>query len=107
MIEFNLIWQLLAPLPRYYSRQRKCFETWQNLSEKEQKAVYERIQSRKEKGKFVNTNPYYAIIDNQSPEEPKVMSFNDYYNKFGTTEETDGWKRVFKPEERTTIYVKS
>ena len=49
MIEFNLIWQLLAPLPRCYSRQRKCFETWQSLSEKEQKAIFERIQSRKEK----------------------------------------------------------
>ena len=107
MIEFNLLWQLLAPVPRYYNRQRKCFETWQHLSDEEQKAIYDRIQKRKDNGKFVNNNPYYAIVDNQSPEEPKEMSFNDYYKKYGTTEEVDGWTRVFKPEERTTVYVKS
>lgn len=106
MIEFKLIWQLLAPLPKYYNRQRKCFDTWQGLSGEEQDAVYKRIQTLKNKGKFVNNNPYYAIVDNLSPEEPKEISYNDYYKKYGTTEEVDGWKRVYKPEERTTVYVK-
>ena len=107
MIDFNLIWQLLAPLPRYYSRQRKCFETWNGLKDEEQKAVYERINKLKTRKKFVNNNPYYAIMDNLSPEEPKEMSFNDYYKKYGTTEEVDGWTRVFKPEERTTVYYRN
>ena len=66
----------------------------------------------------MHPNPCFAFDDAAQKDEMQqsknavlkrrqVMSFNDYYNKFGTTEETDGWKRVFKPEERTTIYVKS
>ena len=36
----------------------------------------------------------------------QTLSFADYYAKFGTTEEQDGWQRTFLPEQQKTIYVK-
>ena len=51
------------------------------------------------RGEFVNQNPYFAIEDNSREARPKrlTMSYNDYYAKYGTTEERDGWKMI-KPE---------
>lgn len=106
MESFDYIWQLLAPVPKYFSRKRKCFETWQNLPYEEQRAIYNRIKDKKTKGQFVDYNPYYAILNNRAEAEPKEMSFDAYYKKYGTTEDTDGWKRVFLPDKRKTIYVK-
>ena len=36
----------------------------------------------------------------------QILSYADYYTRFGTTEEVDGWRRVFLPEQQKTIYVK-
>jgi len=35
----------------------------------------------------------------------ETLSFNDYYAKFGTTEERDGWK-MENPTGQKVIYVK-
>jgi hypothetical protein len=48
----------------------------------------------------------FAIRRFSQPPKPQTLSFNDYYTKFGTTEERDGWRRVFLPEKQKTIYVK-
>ena len=106
MESFDYIWQLLAPVPKFFNRKRKCFDMWQNLSLDEQRAIYNRIKARKESGQFVNDNPYFALMDSIAPQEPKEMAFDDYYKKYGTTEDTDGWKRKFIEDEGRTIYVK-
>ena len=59
-------------------------------------------------GEFVSENPYYAIYDNAYPprKRQRVMSYADYYAKYGTTEERDGWKMA-NPTGQKVIYVKS
>ena len=126
MKNFDDIWLLLSPKAEYGNRKRACYELWSSLSPEVQQAVYETIADKKTKGLFVDYNPYYAILKNSSPslQTEKVrwtfessggrglgfqqtLSFKEYYARYGTTEEKDGWRRVFLPEKQTTIYLKS
>ena len=106
MESFDYIWELLAPLPKFFNRRNKCFEVWQNLPLDQQREIYNRLKDKKTKGKFIDNNPYFAIVNNLAPQEPKEMDFDTYYKKYGTTEDTDGWKRKFLQDEGRTIYVK-
>jgi hypothetical protein len=54
----------------------------------------------------VHYNPVKAVKDNAPPPRIQTLSFNDYFQRFGTTEEQGGWKRRFLPEQHKTIYVK-
>jgi hypothetical protein len=54
----------------------------------------------------VDYNPYYAIQKNGNPPRKQVMSFDDYYARFHTTEPHDGWVRTFLPDQQKTIYIK-
>ena len=47
-------------------------------------------------GKYPDRNPYFFILDFQN-KRTRTMTFEQYYAKFGTTEERDGWKMV-KPK---------
>ena len=119
-LTFNDLWQLLLPSETFNTRGRyeSCMARWNRWDAAKRARIYEQIAAAKQNGEFVHPNPCFAFDDAAQKDEMQqsknavlkrrqVMSFNDYYNKFGTTEETDGWKRVFKQEERTTIYVKS
>ena len=56
---------------------------------------------------FVHYNPVKAIRENVPKERrQQQLSFDDYYRTYGTTEEVDGWRRVFLPQLEKTIYVK-
>ena len=92
------IWQLLNPQGEFKRRRGACERLWQGYSEARQEAIYSIIEGKLQRGEFVNENPYFAIEDNV-PKAPKmqILSFNDYYAKYGTTEPRDGWKMV-KPE---------
>ena len=107
MKTFNDFWELLSPKVEYANRRRACYDLWNNLSENQQDALYEVIREKLSKGKFVDYNPLFAMKNNsqQSPRQ-QIMSFEDYYRTFGTTEEQDGWQRKFIPEEQKTIFVK-
>ena len=116
MKNFDDIWLLLSPKAEYGNRKRACYELWNSLSPEVQQAVYETIADKKTKGLFVDYNPYYAILKNSSPSLQgrgrglgfqQTLTFQEYYAKYGTTEEKDGWRRVFLPEKQTTIYLKS
>ena len=57
--------------------------------------------------KFVDYNPYFAIMKNsQLMSQRQEMSFNDYYAKYGTTEPRDGW-HMENPTGNQVIYVKA
>ena len=73
-----------------------------------QRAIYRTIRDKLAAGEFVSENPYYAIYDNAYPprKRQRVMSYADYYAKYGTTEERDGWKMA-NPTGQKVIYVKS
>ncbi len=40
------------------------------------------------------------------PKQQQTLPYADYYAKFGTTEELNGWQRKFIAEEQRTVYVK-
>ena len=105
MDSFGHIWQLLNPHPKYFGRKRACYEIWIRYSLEEQRAIYHNIKVKLAAGKFVNYNPYFAIKENAPRPEPTEMSFDDYYKRFGTTVEQDGWKMT-NPTGNKVIYVK-
>ena len=106
MTSFDFLWKLLdehGVIERYKG---EAFDLWNTLTLDQQRATYRSIRDKIRAGKFVNYHPVKAIRDN-IPKPPKIqiLSFNDYYAKYGTTEEKDGWKMA-NPTGQQVIYVK-
>ena len=105
MRTFEEIWQLLSPKAEYANRRRACYTLWKALSEEEKDKLYDAISDKLSKGKFVDYNPLFALKNNGQQTYRQTMSFNDYYARYGTTEERDGW-RMENPTGNKVIYVK-
>ena len=109
MSSFDFLWQMLnehGVIERYKG---DCLDLWNTFSLEQQRLIYRSIRDKIRAGKFVNYHPVKAVRDNiPTPPMKKLqtLSFNDYYARYGTTEETDGWERQFLPEQQKTIYVK-
>lgn len=108
MDSFGWIWQLLAPQGELCRRMGACRRLWDSFDLEKQRAIYRTIRDKLAAGEFVSENPYYAIYDNAYPprKRQRIMSYADYYAKYGTTEPRDGWHRVYQPEKQRTIFVK-
>ena len=53
-------------------------------------------------------NPALPARKRESPQGKNRSHRNDeYYRRYGTQANQDGWVRVFLPEEQRTIYVKN
>ena len=111
MRTFNEFWELLSPKVEYANRRRTCYELWNTLSEERQEALFESISEKLSKGKFVDYNPLFAMKNNSFPMGRagvgyhQTLSYADYYARYGTTEETDGWHQA-NPTGQKVIYVK-
>ena len=105
MKTFNDIWQLLSPKVEYANRKKACYELWISLTENQQDTIFDAISEKLAKGKFVDYNPLFAI-KNHCRQRSQTLSFNDYYTRYGTTEERDGWK-MENPTGQQVIYVKN
>jgi len=100
MESFELFWELFDPDPEFNNRQRACRALWEQKG-KQQQVIIDFLKSGQPRS---SRNPYYFLADFRV--RPKqTMSFNDYYAKFNTTEERDGWKMV-NPTGQQVIYVK-
>ena len=107
MTSFDYIWALLAPKKEYEPVKNRCQLLWETFSLEQQRSIYRTIRDRKKESLFVDYNPLFALMRFSQPQKkPQTLSYNDYYAKFGTTEEHDGWVRTFLPNEHRTIYVK-
>ena len=104
---FEDIWTLLAPQGEYKRRRGVCEKLWLGYEQGRREAIYLKIAGKLQRGEFVNQNPYFAIEDNANVAavRQQVLSYNDYYSRFGTTEERDGW-RMANPTGQKVIYVK-
>ena len=101
--EFNAFWTAYQPDEiRFPNRRAATFVAWGKRSPAARKAMMDYV---KDKGVPKWKNPYFFVIDYPEPRQ-ETLSYAEYYQRFGTTEEQGGWKRVFKPEEQKTIYVK-
>ena len=107
MNSFDFLWQMLdkhGVIERYKG---DCFDLWNTFTLEQQRLIYSSIRDKIRAGKFVNYHPVKAVRDNAPKQQPlQTLSYADYYRRYGTTEEQDGWKRKFLPEQQTTIYVK-
>ena len=102
MDNFEIFWELFDPDPEFNNRKRACRQLWEQKG-RQQQAIVDALRSGKQRS---SRNPYYFLADfRERPQQ--TLSYADYYAKFGTTEEVEGWKRQFIPEQQKTIYVKS
>ena len=109
------LWLLLRPSKAFDTRSRyeKCLADWSSMSEAQQKRVFKLLQAKKDQA-ALNPNPYFALNDAMQEDEqqqarrttPMVLSYADYYARFGTTEERDGWK-MKNPTGNKVIYIKN
>ena len=106
MTSFDYVWALLEPKKEYEPVRNRCLQLWETFSLEKQRATYRTIRVRKKEHLFVDYNPLFAIKRFSKGPQRQTLSFNDYYNRFGTTEEQNGWRRVFLPQQQTTIFVK-
>ena len=100
------IWQLLNPQGEFKRRRGVCERLWQGYGQARQEEIYAIIAGKLQRGEFVNENPYFAIEDNARQCRRQCLSFNDYYARYGTTEERDGW-HMANPTGNRVIYVKN
>lgn len=106
-MNFANLWALLSPKVEYANRKSACYRLWQSLSEEQQSNIFTTIQEKMKKGEYVDYNPYFAIMNNRSQQSRlQMLSFSEYYAKYGTTEEQDGWKQANPTGERV-VYVKA
>ena len=105
MKTFEEIMSLLNPDEKYNPVLRQCQQLWDSFSSEKQDFVYRVIKEKKERRDFVDYNPLFALKRTYRAQQPQVMSFNDYYAKFGTTEEVKGW-HMENPTGNQVIYVK-
>ena len=106
MKTFEEIISLLNPDEKYNPVLKQCQQMWESFSSEKQDFVYQAIKEKKERKDFVDYNPLFAIKRTYRAPRPLVLSYADYYTKFGTTEEKDGWK-MKNPTGQKVIYVKA
>ena len=62
--------------------------------------------SVEEEGRFVQFDPIRAIKENTPKVRKLVMSAEEYYRRYGTQTNQEGWVRTFLEDRQETIYVK-
>ena len=109
MSSFYNVWALLRPQGEYKRRYMACARLWSSYTPEMQQRIYDIISGAKQRGEWVNPNPYFAIEDvaikEQTPPRRQTMSYADYYARYHTTEPRDGWQMV-NPTGQKVIYVK-
>ena len=100
--DFDDFWRAYQPDEiRYPNRKLATYDLWRKKSKAEQSAMLKYVQKN---GSPEWKNPFFFVLDFIPRRE--VLSFDEYYSRYGTTEEKDGWTKKFLPEEHKTIYVK-
>ena len=102
-MDFEIFWDLFDPGTDFLNRRSAARHLWEETPADKQKAIIEWLRQH---GPYKNRNPYFFIQDFKA-QRTLQMSFDDYYNRYHTTEDRDGWHRVFLEAEHKTIYVKN
>lgn len=110
MHSFYGLWALLKPEGEYKRRKGACERLWEGYDEATRHYVYETLWAAKESGEWINPNPYFAIEDvvikaREKNRQKRVLSYAEYYKRYGTTTPQDGWQMV-NPTGQKVIYVR-
>ena len=101
-MDFEQYWQLIGGSVNFSDRKTAAEKVWSLCPPEKQRAIIAWLQTH---GRYTGRNPYFFILDFQI-KRSQVLTMNEYYTRFGTTEEQDGWRREFRPEEQRTVYIK-
>ena len=102
-MDFEIFWDLFSPDVTFANRYNAARSEWEKCPPQKQQAMLEWLRQH---GPYRGRNPYFFILDFRE-NRTLQMSFDDYYKKYGTTADTDGWTKHFLPDEHRTIYVKT
>ena len=107
MITFFEMWTVLEPKSEYANLFVHCKQLWDSWTPDKQEEVFLKIEKKKTEHKFVDYNPLLALRNNafERPKPQQTLSFNEYYMRYGTTLEQDGWKQA-NPTGHQVIYVR-
>lgn len=101
---FEDLIRMLNSRPIVPGKTTECLRLWETLSERQQEYIYNTIRDKLQAGKFVHYDPVKAIQDNIP--KVQIISADEYYRRYHTQTNHDGWVRTFLPEKQKTIYVK-
>ena len=102
---FEQLIGMLNTRPIVPGKTAECMRLWETFTARQQQQIYETIRSKLQAGKFVHYDPVKAIQDNIP--KVQVISADEYYRKYGTQANQDGWVRKFLKDRQRTIYVKA
>lgn len=103
---FDKIWSLLYEHGASERKREGAQRYWASLTTEQQQQVLTTISRKLETGRFVHFDPIRAIKENIIKIHPLVISAEEYYQRYGTQANQDGWVRKFLPEQQKTIYIK-
>lgn len=107
-MDFNSFWDIVKNHGSVAQLHRlECEDLWSTFTETQQEAICRAIGNKMRTGRFVHYNPAIAMRENLPKETRQVLSFDDYYALFGTTNPINGFQKVFLPEQQKTIYIKN
>lgn len=103
---FNALWAMLYDHGASAKKEEGTRRYWATLTPQQQRQVFTTISTKLQEDKFVQYDPIRAIKENLQKERQQVMSADEYYRRYGTQANQDGWVRTFLPEQQKTIYVR-
>ena len=102
-MDFETYWTLIGGDVNFSDRKEATKKLWTQHPEKHE-AIIKWLQKH---GRYTGRNPYFFILDwQQKKQRQQTLSYAEYYQRYGTTEETDGW-HMSNPTGQKVIYVKS
>ena len=104
-MEFEELWQMLDKHGVIEYKKDEALCLWNSLSPEQQQQIGATIERKIANGKYVDYNPVRAIRDNIPKQRRLVLTFDEYYAKYHTTEEKDGWEMV-NPSGQKVYYIK-
>ena len=104
-MEFEKLWQILDKhgVIEYKKGEAACL--WDSLSPEQQQQIVATIERKINNGKYVDYNPVRAIRDNIPKQRKMTLTMAEYHQRYGTTDERDGW-HMTNPTGNKVIYVK-
>ncbi len=102
IMDFEHYWTLIGGDVNFADRKTAAQRAWSLCAPDKQQAIMAWLQIH---GRYPGRNPYFFILDFQTKRRQK-LTFEQYYAKYGTTAETDGW-HMENPTGNQVIYVKN
>lgn len=101
-MDFNQFLTLFQPDKQFTNRLGAAQRLWEQSPPTKQQAIIAWLETH---GAYKGRNPYFFILDFQAKRRQK-LTFEQYYARYGTTEEQGGWK-MENPTGNQVIYVKN